>query len=49
MRHGASPDSASFDCVIDIAAPPESVYAAFFSREAPDEVGRLREQPAAAR
>ena len=33
MSRGASPDPASFDCVIDIAAPPEAVYSAFFSRE----------------
>ena len=34
MSRGASPDPASFDCVIEIAAPPETVYSAFFSREA---------------
>ena len=34
MSRDASPDPASFDCVIDIAAPPEAVYSAFFSREA---------------
>ena len=33
MSRGASPDPASFDCVIDIAAPPEAVYSAFFSPE----------------
>jgi uncharacterized protein YndB with AHSA1/START domain len=34
MSGGASPDPASFDCAIEIAAPPETVYSAFFSREA---------------
>lgn len=34
MSGRASPDPASFDCVVEMAAPPETVYAAFFSREA---------------
>lgn len=31
MSPGASTDPVSFDCVIDVAAPPEAVQAAFFS------------------
>ena len=33
MSRGASPDPESFDCVIEIAAPPETVFSAFFSRD----------------
>jgi uncharacterized protein YndB with AHSA1/START domain len=33
MRRGTSPDPASFDGVLEIAATPGTVYAAFFSRE----------------
>ena len=34
MSRAAAADPASFDCVIEIAAPPEAVYSAFFSRDA---------------
>lgn len=34
MSRGASQDPTSLDCVVEIGAPPESVYAAFFSRDA---------------
>ncbi len=33
MRRSASPDPASLDCVVEMAVPPETVHAAFFSRE----------------
>ena len=33
MSRGASPDPESFDCVIEMAAPPETVFSAFFSRD----------------
>jgi uncharacterized protein YndB with AHSA1/START domain len=35
MSRPTSPDPASFDCVVEIAAPPEAVFAAFF---APDDL-----------
>jgi uncharacterized protein YndB with AHSA1/START domain len=33
MSRRASPDPASLDCVVEVAVPPEAVFAAFFSRE----------------
>ena len=34
MSRGASADPTAFDCVVELAAAPEAVHAAFFSSEA---------------